>query len=104
MTNPEVRDAEVMTVSPDEVVVTFVTDPGEKVTSMVGDHEATTVGPHHSASFTALEPATDYPVAVEGAPADKFLPASVTTLEVPAGKPLATIATVNDVHFGETEC
>jgi 3',5'-cyclic AMP phosphodiesterase CpdA len=28
----------------------------------------------------------------------------VTTLEVPAGKPLATIATVNDVHFGETEC
>jgi 3',5'-cyclic AMP phosphodiesterase CpdA len=28
----------------------------------------------------------------------------VRTLAVPAGRPLATVATVNDVHFGETEC
>jgi 3',5'-cyclic-AMP phosphodiesterase len=104
MSIPDVRDAEVMTLAPDEVVVTYVTDPGEKVTSMVGDHEVTTVGPHHFASFTGLEPGTEYRVSVEGAPPDDFLPASVRTLEVPAGKPLATIATVNDVHFGETEC
>ncbi len=104
MTPPEVRDAEVMTVGPDEVVVTFVTDPGEKVVARVGDHEVTTVGPHHFAGFGGLEPATEYPVEVEGAASDAFLPASVTTLEVPAGRPIATIATVNDVHFGETEC
>jgi predicted phosphodiesterase len=100
----EVRDAEVMTVSPDEVVVFFATDPGEKVTSRVGDQELTTVGPHHLATFTGLDPGRTYTVEVDGASADKFLPASVRTLEVPAGRPLATVATVNDVHFGETEC
>ncbi len=104
MSGTGVRDAEVMTVSADEVVVTFVTDPGDKVTSMVGDQEVTTVGPHHFAHFGGLEPATEYTVAVEGTSADEFLPGSVKTLDVPAGKPLATIATVNDVHFGETEC
>jgi Icc protein len=93
-----------MTVGPDEVVVTFVTDPGEKVASRVGDQELTTVGPHHFATFTGLSPATQYAVEVDGAPADEFLPSAVTTLEVPAGKPLATLATVNDVHFGEIVC
>ena len=33
-----------------------------------------------------------------------MLPAEVTTLAQPAGALLSTIATVNDVHFGETEC
>ena len=33
-----------------------------------------------------------------------LLPAEVTTLARPRGRLLATIATVNDVHFGETEC
>jgi 3',5'-cyclic-AMP phosphodiesterase len=99
-----VQDAEVMTVGPDEVVVTFVTDPGVEVTSRVGAREATTVGPHHFATFGGLEPGTEYAVSVDGAIADQFLPASVRTLEVPAGRPLATIATVNDVHFGEAEC
>jgi predicted phosphodiesterase len=93
-----------MTVGPDEVVVTFVTDPGETVTSRVGDRELTTEGPRHFATFDKLQPGTRYDVAVEGVAADEFLPAEVTTLEVPAGRPLATIATVNDVHFGETEC
>jgi Icc protein len=100
----EVRDAEVITVSPDEVVMTFVTDPGEKVVSRVGDDELTTVGPNHFAGFGGLQPGTEYQVAVDGFAPDVFLPASVQTLEVPAGRPLATIATVNDVHFGETEC
>src|SRR5664279_5340198 len=63
----EVRDAEVMTVGADEVVVTFVTEPGEKVESRVGDHEATTVGPHHFATFTELAPGTKYAVEVDGA-------------------------------------
>jgi uncharacterized Zn-binding protein involved in type VI secretion len=64
-----VREAEVMTVGTDEVVVTFVTDPGVAVTSRVGDQEQTTVGPHHFATFTGLEPVTEYPVTVDGAPA-----------------------------------
>ena len=100
----EVRDAEVMTVGPGEVVVTFVTDPGEHGASRVGDREITTVGPHHFARFEGLDPGTEYSVAVGAASPDEFLPGSVTTLEVPAGRKLATIATVNDVHFGETEC
>jgi Icc protein len=99
-----VRDAEVMTVGTDEVVVTFVTDPAEKVTTRVGDDEITTVGPHHFATFTGLEPGREYAVSVEGASADEWLPATVRTLEVPEGRLLATLATVNDVHFGETEC
>ena len=99
-----VREAEVMTVGTDEVVVTFVTDPAEKVTSRVGDLEQTTVGPHHFATFTGLDPATEYTVTVDRAPNDEFLPATVRTLPVPAGRLLATIATVNDVHFGEFEC
>lgn len=99
-----VRDAEVMTVGPDEVVVTFVTDPGMPATARVGETEVVTEGPHHVARFEDLLPGTTYDVSVEGAVADEFLPGSVTTLEVPAGRPLATIATVNDVHFGETEC
>lgn len=104
MSPTAVRDAEVMTVAPDEVVVTFVTDPDVSVTSRVGDAEVTTVGPHHFARFPGLPPATEHPVAVDGAPADEFLPDRVTTLPVPKGKRLGTLATVNDVHFGEVEC
>lgn len=99
-----VRDAEVMTVGTDEVVVTFVTDPGEKVSSHVGEIDVTTVGPHHFATFSGLEPGREYSVTVDGASPDEFLPATVRTLAVPRGRLLATVATVNDVHFGETEC
>ncbi len=99
-----VRDAEVMTVGTDEVVVTFVTDPGEKVVARLGEREVTTVGPHHVARFEGLDRATEYTLSVEGAPTDAFLPAGVRTLDVPGGRLLATIATVNDVHFGEFEC
>jgi 3',5'-cyclic-AMP phosphodiesterase len=99
-----VHDAEVMTVGPDEVVVTFVTDPGVEVVTRVGDREVTTTGPNHLARVTELTPATTYDVEVEGVAHDAYLPSQVTTLEVPPGPLLATVATVNDVHFGEVEC
>ena len=58
-----------------------------------------------SPRFAGLEPGTEYAVAVDGAPADEFLPGvGAARSTVPAGRPLATIATVNDVHFGEVEC
>lgn len=99
-----VRDAEVMTVGPDEVVVTFVTEPSVDVATRVGDTEVRTTGPHHVARVGELEPGTTYTVDVDGAPHDAHLPARVTTLERPPGRLAATIATVNDVHFGEIEC
>src|SRR5262249_22149483 len=39
-----------------------------------------------------------------GVEASALLPASVTTLRAPGGRRVATVATVNDVHFGEVEC
>lgn len=45
-------------------------------------------------AFTGLEPDTDYDI--DGL--------AFRTLRQPAGELLSTIATVNDVHFGETEC
>jgi len=53
---------------------------------------------------TGLDPATPYAVQVDGAEASPLLPAGVTTLERPAGRRVATFATANDVHFGETHC
>ena len=47
-----VRDAEVMTVGPDEVVVTFRTDDDAAVTTVVGAHEVTTTGRYHAARVT----------------------------------------------------
>lgn len=99
-----IQDAELFTVGPDEVVVTFRTDDAIPVTTTAGDHEVTTIGPYHSARITGLEPRTEYPLAVDGAEATTLLPGRVTTLARPAGRHLATIATVNDVHFGEVEC
>lgn len=99
-----VHDAEVMTVGPDEVVVTFVTAPEVDVVTRVGDDEVTTSGPYHVARFTGLRPATTYAVEVDGAVSDGYLPPQVTTLDVPPGRLRATVATVNDVHFGEVEC
>src|SRR4029079_578435 len=71
----------------------------------VGDHEVTTEGPFHDARVNGLDPDTTYALEVEGAPADgRWLPAHVRTLVQPTGRLLATVATANDVHFGETEC
>jgi hypothetical protein len=99
-----VAHAELMSVGPDEVVVTFTSAADESVTTRLGAHELTTRGPFHHARLTGLEPDTGYELAVEGATPDAWLPARVRTLALPAGRLLATIATANDVHFGETEC
>lgn len=99
-----VEHAEVMTVGPEEIVVTFVTEPGVEVTTAVGDHEVVTTGPHHVARVDGLLPDTEYAVEVEGAAPDRYLPEGVRTLPRPGGRLLATVATVNDVHFGEVEC
>ncbi len=99
-----IHDAELFTVGPDEVVVTFRTDADSSVTTTVGDGSVTTTGRYHSARVVGLEPETTYEVRVDGVDATELLPATVTTLVRPAGKLLATVATVNDVHFGEKEC
>jgi 3',5'-cyclic-AMP phosphodiesterase len=99
-----VAHAELMSVGPDEVVVTFTTPPEERVTTGVGPHEVTTAGPFHHARFTGLEADTEYELRVDGVARDRWLPRAVHTLEQPPGRLLATIATANDVHFGETEC
>ena len=100
-----VAHAELLSVGPDEVVVTFTSEPGANVVTRVGEHEVTTVGPFHHAVVGGLEPDTEYAVVVEGSETDgRWLPASARTLRRPRGRLLATIATANDVHFGETEC
>jgi predicted phosphodiesterase len=93
-----------MSVGPTEVVVTFTTDPPADAVTRVGDHHVTTHGQFHSARVTGLEPDTEYLLSVEGAEPDTWLPASVHTLAQPPGALVATVATVNDVHFGETYC
>ncbi len=99
-----IHDAELFTVGPDEVVVTFRTDDEREVSTRVGDRSVVTTGPFHSARVAGLAPATTYAIAVDGAEPSTLLPGQVTTLAQPPGRLLATIATVNDVHFGETEC
>jgi 3',5'-cyclic AMP phosphodiesterase CpdA len=96
--------AELMSVGPDEVVVTFTTSTDQRVTTRVGEHEVVTAGTRHLAHATGLDPDTEYDLEVEGAPAGTFLPPRFRTLERPTGRLLATVATANDVHFGEVEC
>ena len=98
------HDAELYTVGTDEVVVTFRTDDDATVTTVAGDREVTTSGRYHSARLTGLEPGATYPLGVEGAPVSDLLPAEVTLLAPPPGRLLSTVATVNDVHFGESLC
>jgi Icc protein len=99
-----IHDAELFTVAPDEVVVTFRTDDDREVETRVGDRSVVTAGRYHSARVTGLEASTRYELALDGAEPSALLPDTVTTLDLPPGRLLATIATVNDVHFGETEC
>src|SRR6476659_8579662 len=100
-----IAHAELMSVGPDEVLVTFTSAPRERVTTRVGEHEVTTEGPFHDARISGLESDTAYALSVEGAEPDgRWLPAQVRTLERPRGRLLLTLATANDVHFGETEC
>ena len=99
-----IHDAELFSVGPDEVVVTFRTDGDDTITTAVGGREVETTGPYHSARVRGLEPATPYALQVDGAPRSTLLPAEVTTLTRPSGRRVATFATANDVHFGEAEC
>ncbi|MCU1459399.1 MAG: Calcineurin-like phosphoesterase [Actinomycetia bacterium] len=100
----EIRNAELMTVGPDELVVFAASEPGVSLTTRVGDRERHTTGPHHVIHFDGLEPDTEYPLVVEGAEPAEYLPQRVRTLARPSGALLATFATTNDVHFGETVC
>ncbi len=97
-------EPELMSVGPDEVVVTFTTAEPAPIATRVGDHEVVTDGRHHVARVTGLDADTEYPLTVEHAPPGRWLPRSVRTLARPPGRLVATIATANDVHFGETEC
>jgi predicted phosphodiesterase len=99
-----VEHAELMSVGPDEVVVTFVSEPGRTVTTRVGAHAVDTVGPLHHARIGDLQPETDYALSVDDVSPDAWLPPRVRTLVRPPGKLMATVATANDVHFGETQC
>lgn len=97
-------NAELFTVGSDEVSLTFVTVPHVAVTTRVGDVEVATTGPYHVVRVNGLEPGREYPIEVDGVDPSELLPATVRTLPRPSGRLLATIATANDVHLGETEC
>ena len=100
-----IADGEVVTVATDAATITFVTSGAELVTTRLGDREVLTTGPFHVAEFEDLEAGTHYELEIEGlaAPTEQ-LPAKLRTLDRPPGALVATIATVNDVHFGETVC
>ncbi len=104
MSDDAIHDAELFTVGPDEVVVTFRTAGEREVETRVGDRAVVTEGPCHYARVLGLEPETRYDMSISGAEPSVLLPAQVTTLTRPPGALLTTIATANDVHFGETEC
>jgi predicted phosphodiesterase len=97
-------DVELMSVGPDEVVVTFTGPPGVEYTTRVGDREVVTTGPVHFARVDGLAPDTEYALAVDGVEHDRWFPPTARTLVRPPGELCATIATANDVHFGETRC
>jgi 3',5'-cyclic-AMP phosphodiesterase len=98
------ENAELMSVGTDTVVVTFTSTPDAEVATSVGDRDVVTRGPFHVAELAGLEPDTEYVLAVDGVPPDRWLPAHARTLALPTGRRLATVATANDTHFGETRC
>jgi len=101
---PRPVEPELMTVGPDEVVVTAESAPDATLTTHVGEHEMTTHGPRHVVRVTGLEPDTEYPLQADGVEPHPYLPSTVRTLPRPGGRLLATLATTNDVHFGERLC
>jgi 3',5'-cyclic-AMP phosphodiesterase len=96
--------AELFSVGCDRALVTFTSDAGETAVTRCGDAGVETLGPRHVVRLAGLEPDTEYTLEVEGVEPDGALPARFRTLARPSGRLLATIATANDVHFGETEC
>ncbi|MBV9412872.1 MAG: hypothetical protein JO148_14875, partial [Acidimicrobiia bacterium] len=67
--------------------------PVLEVTTVADDEAVVFEGAEHT-RYDGLEPDTNY----------EFDGASFRTLPRPPGERLATVATVNDVHFGELEC
>jgi len=96
--------AELFSVGCDRALVTFTSDAGETAVTRCGDAVIETVGPRHVVRIEGLEPDTEHELTVDGVTPDAALPARFRTLVRPSGRLLATIATANDVHFGETEC
>jgi predicted phosphodiesterase len=99
-----VAHAELFGVGYEHALVMFTSDPGEGAVTRCADVEIETVGPRHVVRVGGLEPDTEYALRVDGVEPDAALPARFRTLARPSGRLLATIATANDVHFGETEC
>jgi predicted phosphodiesterase len=96
--------AELFSVGCDRALVTFTSAEGEPALTRCGDLAVETVGPRHVVRLEGLEPDTEYPLAVDDVEPSAALPARFRTLPRPPGRLVATIATANDVHFGETEC
>ncbi|MEP6623369.1 MAG: metallophosphoesterase [Acidimicrobiia bacterium] len=102
---PGIDVAEVVAVGTDFATVYFASAPGRTVVTRLGAREISSDGPHHLVTFAGLEAATDFDLEIEGQTGStEQLPATVRTLDRPPGARLATFATVNDVHFGETVC
>ncbi|NCY17704.1 MAG: hypothetical protein EBX39_13300, partial [Actinobacteria bacterium] len=96
--------AELTSIGTDDAVVFLVTDTDDAATTRIGDRVISTGGPYHFAVASGLDPETTYPLQVDGHEHGEYLPTAFTTLARPSGELLATVATVNDVHFGETRC
>ena len=104
MTLPRPIEPELTSVGPDEVVITAASAADVTLATRVGDRAVVTTGPQHVARITGLEPDTEYTLEVSDVEPHAYLPSTVRTLARPRGRLLATVATANDVHFGETVC
>ncbi len=98
------ENAELMSVGTDEVVITFKSAPDAEIVTRVGDQHVRTQGPFHVARLVGLAADTEYGLEVDGVAPDRWLPSTLRTLARPSGRRLATFATANDTHFGETRC
>jgi predicted phosphodiesterase len=115
MSSLEITDAELTGVTEDSFTVCFsVEDQNGPVSAearvlvdgQVRASSSTVQGPR-LVRVAGLEPATDYRVAIEAegassaAPTDAFFPGRLTTLPAATGSPVATLATLGDLHIGE---
>jgi len=109
-----ITDAEIIGVTEDSFTVGFCVEdrrgPVSAAARVLVDGEPRATSPTNSGPqllrVTGLDPARDYRVAIEAegalpAPTDRFFPARVRTLPAAPGAPVATFATLGDLHFGE---